>query len=296
MCDWAFMRAVIPAAGLGTRFLPYTKAQPKEMLPVVDKPAIQYVVEEAVASGLKDIIIVTGRSKRAIEDHFDANVELSRRLRGTSHGAELRSLERLRAKTSIAYVRQAEPLGLGDAVLCAAAAVDESPFALLLGDDVLVGNPPCTKQLIREFRRTGGSVVAIQEVPRTHVPNYGMVVVERSGGGLVVTRIREKPRLSGVTSNFISIGRYVLTPGIFPILRRLKNKRRKGEIQLTDAIQDLLKCEDVHAVVFRGKRYDIGSKLGWLQATVELAVQRQEYRDSLLSFLKTVSGRAPDDD
>lgn len=283
------MKAVIPAAGLGTRFLPYTKAQPKEMLPVVDKPAIQYVVEEAVASGLRDILVITGRSKRAIEDHFDANAELLRRVARSPQASELRALEHLRRRISMTYVRQPEPLGLGDAVLWAESNIAGEPFALLLGDDVLVGDPPCTQQLIRAASRTHASVIAVQEVSPDRVPSYGMVEAKPVDGLLKVTRLREKPRRREVTSNFISIGRYVLTPGIFPALRRVRARRRSGELQLTDAIQDLLAREDVYAFMYRGKRYDVGTKLGWLQATVELALRRPEYRRDLTKFLRGLS-------
>ncbi len=280
------MKAVIPAAGLGTRFLPYTKAQPKEMLPVIDKPAIQYVVEEAVASGLRDILVVTGRTKRAIEDHFDASPELLRYLRGKRSAKELYALERLRKKLTMTYIRQPEPLGLGDAVLYVEPVTKDESFALLLGDDILVGRPPCMRQLLDEHRQSGASVVAVQRVPRARVPEYGMVEVERDGSHLRVIDMREKPRMRDVTSTLIVIGRYVLTPSIFPALRRIRSRRRSGELQLTDAIRELLRNEEVHAVEYRGRRYDIGSKLGWLEATIDLALRNPEYRRGVEALLR----------
>ena len=280
------MKAVIPAAGLGTRFLPYTKTQPKEMLPVVDKPAIQYVVEEAVASGLKDILMVTGRGKRAIEDHFDRNLELEDYLSKTSKTKALTQVREIGGMATIMYVRQKEPLGLGHAVLSVERYVGNEPFAVLLGDDILVDEVPCTKRLVDVFDRKKAPVLAVQEMPLSKVSAYGVVTGKPLGEGLYrVEDIVEKPSPDTVKSNLVSIGRYVFSPGIFEQLKSVK-PGVGGEIQLTDAIRGLLKDEEVYALRFGGKRYDVGSRASWLRANIEIAMSKPELREEISELLK----------
>jgi UTP--glucose-1-phosphate uridylyltransferase len=275
------VKAVIPAAGLGTRFLPYTKAQPKEMLPVLDKPAIQYVVEEAVDSGLRDILIVTGRGKRAIEDHFDRSVELESYLRKFAKGRELEQTLSVGNLANIMYVRQKEPLGLGHAVMCAEPYVGEEPFSLLLGDDICFDAVPCTKQLIQVSEKRNAAVLAVQEIPKSKVSSYGVVIGKALGHDIYkIEDIVEKPKSGEVDSNLATIGRYVLMPKVFKILGSTK-PGVGGEIQLTDAIRSLIRTEDVYALNFRGKRYDIGDKATWLRANVEMAMARPDYRGEL---------------
>jgi len=279
------LKAVIPAAGLGTRFLPYTKTQPKEMLPVVDKPAIQYVVEEAVASGMKDILLVTGRGKRAIEDHFNRNPELEEYLRKTSKTAALTQVRDIGGKATITYVRQKEPLGLGHAILSAERQVGGEPFAVLLGDDILIDDVPCTKRLVDIFSGKNASVLAVQEIPLSKVAAYGVITGKPLGNGLyAVEDIVEKPSLETAKSNLVSIGRYVFSPGIFKYLKSVK-PGVGGEIQLTDAIREILKDEDVYALRFDGKRYDVGSKASWLRANIELAASRPDLREEIAELL-----------
>jgi len=280
------LKAVIPAAGLGTRFLPYTKTQPKEMLPVVDKPAIQYVVEEAVASGLKDILMVTGRGKRAIEDHFDRNLELEDYLSKTSKTKALTQVREIGGMATIMYVRQKEPLGLGHAVLSVERYVGNEPFAVLLGDDILVDEVPCTKRLVDVFDRKKAPVLAVQEMPLSKVSAYGVVTGKPLGEGLYrVEDIVEKPSPDTVKSNLVSIGRYVFSPGIFEQLKSVK-PGVGGEIQLTDAIRGLLKDEEVYALRFGGKRYDVGSRASWLRANIEIAMSKPELREEISELLK----------
>jgi len=268
------MKAVVPAAGLGTRFLPYTKAQPKEMLPILDKPAIQFVVEEALRSGIRDILIITGRGKRAIEDHFDANLELEGYLLERGMTKVLHELRRQLEGARIAYVRQPRPLGNGHAVLCAEAEVGGDSFAVLLGDDVLLSRVPCTRSLLKWHAKLGASCIAVQRVSRSQVSAYGMVLGEEVQDGVfLIRRIEEKPPRARVTSNLVTIGRYVLSPEIFDHLRRAK-PGRGGETWLTDGIRSLLRSEDVYAWLFEGRRFDVGTKLGWLLANIELAWAR----------------------
>jgi len=284
------VKAVIPAAGLGVRFLPYTKAQPKEMLPILDKPAIQFVVEEALRSGIRDVLIITGRGKRAIEDHFDANLELERYLveRGMTH--MVRELRRQLEGARIAYVRQPRPLGNGHAVLCAEAGVDGQSFAVLLGDDVLLSHVPCTQSLVKHHAKLGASCIAVQRVPRGQVPAYGMVLGEEVEDGVYqVRRIVEKPPPSRVTSDLVTIGRYVFSPQILDHLRKAK-PGLGGEIWLTDGIRSLLRSEDVYAWQFEGTRFDIGTKLGWLLANIELAWARPDYREQIQRLLRSIGG------
>ncbi|HEV8643057.1 MAG TPA: UTP--glucose-1-phosphate uridylyltransferase GalU [Methylomirabilota bacterium] len=286
-------KAVFPAAGLGTRFLPATKAQPKEMLPLVDKPTIQYVVEEAVASGLSEIIIVTGRNKRAIEDHFDAAFELEYYLNDRGKVEELAQIKTISELASVCYVRQKEPLGLGHAILCARNLVGQEPFAVFLGDDI-IGNAstPCMRQLLDVFDYHGGSVIAVERVPRERIHQYGVVAgrpVKSPNGTRVyeITEMVEKPRADEAPSDLAIIGRYVLTPDIFGILADTAPDRQ-GEIQLTDGLRRLRERRPMYAVEFEGKRYDTGDKLGFLKATVEFALARPDLADEFRAYLKSL--------
>ncbi|MFQ6106411.1 MAG: UTP--glucose-1-phosphate uridylyltransferase GalU [Thermoplasmata archaeon] len=282
------MKAVIPAAGLGTRFLPATKAQPKEMLPVVDKPAIQYVVEEAVEAGIKDILIVTGRGKRAIEDHFDRSVELEGHLWSEDKMEEFRKVQDIAKMADILYVRQKEPLGLGHAVLCAKNYIGDEPFAVLLGDDIMISEEPCIKQLAQVFEREQKSVIAVEDVPRERMIHYGMVIGEALEENVFeVKKIAEKPSLTEVTSPLGTVGRYILEPEILSHIEKTRPDSR-NEIQLTDAISSLLSEKEVLAYKFHGKRYDIGSKLGWIKATIELSLARDDLGPRLRVYLKEV--------
>lgn len=282
-------KAVFPAAGLGTRFLPATKAQPKEMLPLVDKPTIQYVVEEAVASGLSEIIIVTGRGKRAIEDHFDSAFELEYYLNDRGKTEELAQIKTISELASVSYVRQKEPLGLGHAILCARPFVGNEPFAVFLGDDIIGGAPvPCMRQLLDVFATHGGPVIAVERVPRDRIHQYG-VIAGRNLGGRVweITDLVEKPRAAEAPSDLAIIGRYVLTPDLFEILARTAADRR-GEIQLTDGLRTLRSHRPVYALEFEGRRYDTGDKLGFLKATVEFALARPDLADDFRTYLKSL--------
>lgn len=279
------MKAVIPAAGLGLRFLPYTKAQPKEMIPIVDKPAIQYVVEEAAASGLLDILIITGRGKRAIEDHFDANLELENHLSRAGRSDLLASLGRLMEEVRIMYVRQPEPRGLGDAIRYAKPFVESEPFAVLLGDDITVGPKSCTQLLKDAHQELGGTVLALQQVPRDRIGRYGMVVGDEVEPGVVAVReIIEKPTAEEAKSTLATIGRYILMPSVFDHLQEVV-PGRNAEVQLTDAIAAMLPTEGVHGVIFEGRRYDVGDRAGWLRANLELGMDRQELRKELEDIL-----------
>lgn len=279
-------KAIIPAAGLGTRFLPATKAMPKEMLPIVDKPTIQYIVEEAVEAGIEDIIIVTGKGKRAIEDHFDSAFELEQNL---LEKKKLDLLDRVRHSAKIAnihYIRQKEPLGLGHAIWCARKFVGDEPFAVLLGDDIVRSEVPCIKQLSEVFDHTGCSVIGVQEVPEEHISRYGVVDPITEEGGLYRVRaFVEKPPKGTAPSNLAIMGRYVLTPDIFAILDR-QEKGMGGEIQLTDAIQAMNERQTVYAYQFEGVRYDVGDKLGYITTTLEFAIRNEELRTPLLYCLE----------
>jgi len=279
-------KAVIPVAGLGTRFLPATKAQPKEMLPIVDKPVIQYIVEEAAAAGIKQIIFVTGRHKRAIEDHFDRNLELERALEEKGKVELLKMVRQISDLVDIVYVRQKEPLGLGHAVLTAEPAVGNEPFAVLLGDDIMVSSPPAIKQLIDVFDKYRCSVLGIQEVPQEDVSKYGIVGGKEIEEGVYkVDTLIEKPTTEEAPSNLAITGRYILTPGIFDALRDIP-PGKGGEIQLTDGIQKLGLREAIYAKIIEGKRYDTGTKVGFLEATVDFALSREGLREPFLRFLK----------
>jgi UTP--glucose-1-phosphate uridylyltransferase len=286
-------KAVFPAAGLGTRFLPATKAQPKEMLPLVDKPTIQYVVEEAVASGLSEIIIVTGRNKRAIEDHFDAAFELEYYLNDRGKMEELAQIKTISELASVCYVRQKEPLGLGHAILCARTLVGDEPFAVFLGDDIIGGaSTPCMRQLLDVFDHYGGPVIAVERVPRERISQYGIMAGRRltsPNGARVyeITEMVEKPRADEAPSDLAIIGRYVLTPDLFAVLAETVPDRR-GEIQLTDGLRRLRERRPMYAVEFEGKRYDTGDKLGFLKATVEFALARPDLADEFRAYLKSL--------
>ncbi len=277
-------KAVIPAAGLGTRFLPATKAQPKEMLPVVDTPAIQYVVGEAVESGIDDILIITGRGKRAIEDHFDRNVELERELEARGKVDELGQLRLLDVKADIHYVRQGEARGLGHAVAVARKHVGDHPFVVLLGDDLMDG-PGLLRRMISAHERLGRSVIALMEVAPTEISSYGCASVEAAGADLVrILDLVEKPPVAEAPSNLAVVGRYVFTPEIFDAIDRVA-PGAGGEIQLTDAMALLLKEQEVYGATFTDGRFDTGNKLEYLKATVELAARRPDLGPDFRSWL-----------
>lgn len=281
-------KAVIPAAGLGTRFLPATKATPKEMLPIVDKPTIQYIIEEALASGIEDILIITGRSKRAIEDHFDRSIELELNLEASGKTKELELVRKI-SDIRIHYIRQKEPRGLGHAILCAKHFVGDEPFAVLLGDDVVDSQVPALKQLIDVYDKTGASVLGVQEVPQEKVSAYGIVAGEPTGEArtVKVKDMVEKPAVEEAPSRLAVLGRYVITPEIFPILEKTE-PGRGNEIQLTDALKVLAKKQPMYAYDFVGRRYDVGDKQGFLKATVEMALKRPDLRDKFLDYLQGI--------
>ena len=282
-------KAVFPVAGLGTRFLPATKAQPKEMLPVVDKPLIQYAVEEAYAAGIRHMIFVTGRNKRAIEDHFDTAYELENELQVANKGAMLSVLRSIVPDDMLmSYVRQPRSLGLGHAVLCAEHLVGDEPFAVLLADDLMVGTPPIMAQMVAQFEALKQSVIAVQEVPSEHTRRYGIVAGDTVRPGLIkVSRMVEKPAPEVAPSRMGVAGRYILTPAVFEQIRQ-QSGGVGGEIQLTDGIAGLMKTESVYAFEYSGKRYDCGSKEGFLQATVELALQHPEVGAQFKAYLDSL--------
>ncbi|MCD1161119.1 UTP--glucose-1-phosphate uridylyltransferase GalU [Peribacillus frigoritolerans] len=279
-------KAIIPAAGLGTRFLPATKAMPKEMLPIVDKPTIQYIVEEAVASGIEDIIIVTGKGKRAIEDHFDYAPELEQNLLEKGKVELLNKVQYSSKLANIHYIRQKEPKGLGHAVWCARKFIGDEPFAVLLGDDIVQSGTPCLKQLINQFEETNNSIIGVQTVPKEETNRYGIIDPAVQDGRLYqVENFVEKPALGTAPSNLAIMGRYILTPEIFSMLDQ-QEAGAGGEIQLTDAIQQLNQIQQVFAYDFEGKRYDVGEKLGFVKTTIEFALQNEEIKDALVKFLE----------
>lgn len=279
-------KAVIPAAGLGTRFLPVTKALPKEMLPIIDTPVIQYVIEEAVASGIKDIIIITGRGKRAIEDYFDQSFELEFFLNKKGQSETSRSLRRISDMADIHYIRQKEPLGLGHAVLQAGYHIGDEPFAILLGDEIFHGSVPVLKQLIECYEKTGASVLAVQPVEKSEINNYGIIKPHQEANGLIkVIDLVEKPDLKKAPSNLAIVGRYVIEPQIFDVLKNTA-PGVNGEIQLTDALQNMMGIRDIFAIQIQGKRYDVGSKFGYLQATVEFGLAREDLGPQFRELLR----------
>ncbi|MGY3773046.1 UTP--glucose-1-phosphate uridylyltransferase GalU [Tetragenococcus solitarius] len=284
-------KAVIPAAGLGTRFLPATKAVAKEMLPIVDKPTIQFIVEEAMASGIEDILVVTGKAKRPIEDHFDANIELEQNLKSTGK-TELLKLVEETTDINLHFVRQKRPLGLGHAVLQAKAFVGDEPFVVMLGDDITSNKVPLTKQLINDYEKTKASTLAVMPVPHEDTSKYG--IIEPNGevakGLYDVKSFVEKPEPDKAPSNLAIIGRYLLTPEIFGLLET-QEPGLGGEIQLTDSINELNKTQRVFAQEFSGKRYDVGTKIGMLEANIEYGLKHPETKDELKAYLKKISGK-----
>lgn len=278
-------KAIIPAAGLGTRFLPATKAQPKEMLPIVDKPTIQYIVEEAVASGIEDILIVTGRNKRAIEDHFDRSIELEMLLREKKADELLEKVIAISEMADIHYIRQKETKGLGHAIYCARKFIGNEPFAVLLGDDIISSHVPCLKQLIDVYNELGGSILGVKEVPREQVRKYGVLEAKPYKNGIYrVTNLIEKPEPHEAPTQLAVMGRYIIQPQIFEILERTK-PGVGGEIQLTDALRELCKVQPMYGYEFSGQRYDIGDKMGFLMATVEFALEREDLASSFREYL-----------
>ena len=289
-------KVVFPAAGLGTRFLPATKAQPKEMLPLVDKPIIQYGVEEAVSSGVTNIILVTGRGKNAIEDHFDVNVELESFLEARGKRDQLDEVRKISSMINVAYVRQGEPLGLGHAVLVTRDLVGDEPFAVILADDVIDAQPPAVKQMIDVFNRVGGPVLAVERMPKEEISKYGVIAPalgENLGHGIYrVTDLVEKPPASEAPSDLAIIGRYILTPDIFPALASIKSDRT-GEIQLTNGLRELLKSRPIYACEVNGVRHDTGNKLGFLKAVVYFAMRRPDLAEPFAEYLATLGVPIP---
>lgn len=282
-------KAVIPAAGLGTRFLPATKAQPKEMLPIVDKPTIQYIIEEAVASGIEEILIITGRNKKCIEDHFDKSVELELELEKSGKQEMLKLVREISDMVDIHYIRQKEPKGLGHAISCAKTFVGNEPFAVLLGDDLVYNEEkPCLKQLIDCYNEYNTSILGVQTVDEKDVDKYGIIKgIHIEGRVHKVRGLVEKPAVEEAPSNIAILGRYIITPQIFKILEETK-PGRGGEIQLTDALSKLIGEEAIYAYEFEGTRYDIGDKLGFLKATVEYALRREDLRDRFTEYLNSL--------
>jgi len=281
-------KAVFPVAGFGSRFLPVTKASPKEMLPIVDKPLIQYAVEEAAAAGITDMIFVTGRNKRAIEDHFDKAHELETELERKGKDALLAQVRSVLPEgVRCVYIRQPEPLGLGHAVLCAQPVVGNDPFAVLLADDLMDGNPPAMVRMAQIFEKEGASLLGVEEVPKDQTQSYGIVTIDKMQGDMArIHSIVEKPKPADAPSNLAVIGRYVLTPRVFDLLAEVP-PGTGGEIQLTDAIAALLKHERAMAIRLPGRRFDCGSKLGYLQATVEFGVRHPDFGSAFASYLKS---------
>ena len=280
-------KAIIPAAGLGTRFLPATKSQPKEMLPIVDKPTLQYIIEEAINSGIEEILIVTGRSKKSIEDHFDRSVELELELEQKGKTEMLKMVQDISNMVNIHYIRQKEPKGLGHAIHCAKSFIGDEPFAVLLGDDIVDAKTPCLKQLIDCYDEYKTSVLGVQEVAKQDTDKYGILDVKHIEDRVYkVKDMVEKPKVEEAPSNIAILGRYIITPAIFNILEN-QAPGKGGEIQLTDALKTLASQEAIYAYNFEGRRYDVGDKLGFLEATVDFALKRPELRDGFIEFLKT---------
>ena len=287
--DKKIRKAIIPAAGLGTRFLPATKAQPKEMLPIVDKPTLQYIIEEAIESGIEEILIITGRNKKSIEDHFDRSVELELELEHKGKVEMLEMVKSISNMVDIHFIRQKEPKGLGHAIYCAKSFVGNEPFAVMLGDDIVYNEgKPCLRQLMDCYDEYKTSVLGVQTVPDGDVDKYGIVDGLKIEGN--VTKVKgfvEKPSVDEAPSNMAILGRYIITPSIFEILERTK-PGKGGEIQLTDALLELMSEEAIYAYNFEGRRYDVGDKLGFLEATVEYALRKPELKDRFIEYLKTI--------
>lgn len=279
-------KAVFPAAGLGTRFLPATKAMPKEMLPLVDKPLIQYVVEEAVSSGIEEVVLVTGRGKRAIEDHFDVAFELEEELKAKGKHKILSEVQRIAELVTFCYIRQKKALGLGHAVLTAKRVVGNDPFAVLLGDDIIDAETPVLRQMMDVYQRYPGTILAIQKVPRQQTRNYGIIDAKKIENGVYLVKdLVEKPAPDEAPSNFAIIGRYILAPEIFAALEQTK-PGKGGEIQLTDGLKLLMAKQPIYAFEFQGKRHDAGDKLGFLKATVEFGLKNAEFGGEFRSYLQ----------
>ncbi|HPB17738.1 MAG TPA: UTP--glucose-1-phosphate uridylyltransferase GalU [Clostridia bacterium] len=284
-------KAIIPAAGLGTRFLPATKATPKEMLPVVDTPAIQYIVEEAAKSGIEDIVIISGRGKRAIEDHFDKSYELEDVLLKHNKISELEVIKGISNMANIYYVRQKEARGLGHAIHCAKTFIGNEPFAVLLGDDLVYSEKPCLSQLMDAYEKYQSSIVGVQRVDKEKVNLYGIIEGDDIAPKVMkVKDLVEKPDKAHAPSNVAILGRYILEPEIFDILENQK-PGKNGEIQLTDALKTLLAIQDIYSFEFEGKRYDLGDKLGFVEATIEYALRREDLKQELKAYLKDIAGK-----
>ena len=278
-------KAVIPAAGLGTRFLPATKAQPKEMLPIVDKPTLQFIIEEAVDSGIEEILIITGRNKTSIENHFDKSVELELELEKKGKTDLLEKVRKISNMADIHYIRQKEPLGLGHAIYCAKSFIGNEPFAVLLGDDIIHNGKPCLKQMIEVYNEYKTTILGVQEVPKKDVSKYGIVDGKHIENRVYkVKDLVEKPAIEDAPSNIAILGRYIINPTIFKILEHTK-PGKGGEIQLTDALRVLAQREAMYAYNFEGRRYDVGDKQGFLEATVEYALRREDLREEFLKYL-----------
>ncbi len=281
-------KAIIPAAGLGTRFLPATKAQPKEMLPIVDKPTLQYIIEEAINSGIEEILIITGRNKKSIEDHFDKSVELELELEAKGKQELLREVRKISDMVNIHYIRQKEPKGLGHAIHCAKSFIGNEPFAVLLGDDIVYSEKPCLKQMVEVYDEYKTTILGVQDVKETDVDKYGIISGMRIEDRVYkVKGLVEKPKVGEAPSNIAILGRYIINPAIFDILEHTE-PGKGGEIQLTDALKELARREAMYAYNFVGKRYDVGDKEGFLMATVEYALRRENLKDSFMGYLKGI--------
>ena len=279
-------KAIIPAAGLGTRFLPATKAQPKEMLPIVDKPTLQYIIEEAIASGIEEILIITGRNKKSIEDHFDKSIELELELEKSGKTEMLEMGRHISDMINIQYIRQKEPRGLGHAILCAKSFIGDEPFAVILGDDIVDSKTPCLKQLLDIYYEYNTTIIGVQKIDRNDVNKYGIIQGKYIDENIhLIKDLVEKPDIESAPSNIAILGRYILKPDIFKILENQK-PGKNNEIQLTDALKTLCETQAMYAYEFEGKRYDVGEKFGFLQATVEFALKNNELKDEFLNYLK----------
>lgn len=279
-------KAIIPAAGLGTRFLPATKAQPKEMLPIVDKPTLQYIIEEAIASGIEEILIITGRNKKSIEDHFDKSIELELELEKSGKTEMLEMVRHISDMINIQYIRQKEPRGLGHAILCAKSFIGDEPFAVILGDDIVDSKTPCLKQLLDIYYEYNTTIIGVQKIDRNDVNKYGIIQGKYIDENIhLIKDLVEKPDIESAPSNIAILGRYILKPDIFKILENQK-PGKNNEIQLTDALKTLCETQAMYAYEFEGKRYDVGEKFGFLQATVEFALKNKELKDEFLNYLK----------
>ncbi|WP_339308203.1 UTP--glucose-1-phosphate uridylyltransferase GalU [Paenibacillus sp. FSL L8-0435] len=282
-------KAVIPAAGLGTRFLPATKAQPKEMLPIVDKPAIQYIVEEAVQSGIENILIVTGRNKKSIEDHFDKSVELEHSLYAKGKQSLLEEVQAISEMANIHFIRQKEPLGLGHAIGCARQFVGDDAFAVLLGDDIMVSDPPALAQMVHLYEKTGNQIIGVRQVDAANVSKYGIIDSKGAEDRVHrVTNLVEKPSLGEAPSRTAVMGRYILKPSIFPILDQIE-RGAGGEYQLTDALKEVSQVEELLALELEGRRYDIGDQFGYIQAILEIGLMRKELQPMLTPYLQKLA-------